>query len=288
MRVLVTGSSSLPGFRIWKIFEEKGGEVLPLCFEHRIKNCISLDITSSLSPSIINFKPEVIIHTAAYGDVDGCEVNKERAYRVNVLGTLNVFKLAREASSFLIYLSTDYVFDGERGDYKEYDIPNPVNYYGLTKLLGEAIVSSGEGAIVRASSIYGFGSGRSNFAKFLFERLSKGEKVKALVDQFTTPTQASLLAEAIYEIAKRGIKGVHHVVGEKMSRFEFAITLAKALSLNEDLIDRAKMEEFNWKAKRPRDSSLSCSFTMERLSTDFHSKERAMEALKKELLKEYT
>ena len=188
-------------------------------------------------------------------------------------------------NAYVVYLSTDYVFDGERGMYREDEPPNPVNYYGLTKLMGEVAVRSrcSRWSVVRASSIYGLGPGRVNFAKFLVEKLSKGETVRALVDQYTSPSHAALLAEAIAELLERRAVGVFHVVGERMSRYEFALRMAEKLGFDKSLIQPAKMEEFKWLARRPRDSSLSCEQTRRKLSCDFYSTERALETLKKEL-----
>jgi dTDP-4-dehydrorhamnose reductase len=136
---------------------------------------------------------------------------------------------------------------------------------------------------VRASSIYGFGPGRTNFAKYLVEKLRAGEPVKALVDQYTSPTQASLLAKAVLEIVEEGMEGVFHVVGERMSRYEFAIRVAEALGLDKSLIQRAEMREMRWVARRPRDSSLNCEETRRRIKTDFHSTHVALKTLKEEI-----
>jgi len=110
------------------------------------------------------------------------------------------------------------VFDGEKGDYHE--PPHPINYYGLLKLIGEVALGSSNMnyVIARVSSIYGFGPGRKNFTKFLVEKLENGEKVKALIDQYTTPMQTQLLGEAIVEIIERRLIGIFHVTIERMSR----------------------------------------------------------------------
>jgi dTDP-4-dehydrorhamnose reductase len=125
--------------------------------------------------------------------------------------------------------------------------------------MGEvAFASSGvRYAIVRASSIYGSGPGRTNFAKFVVEKLRENVPIKALVDQYTTPTQATLLGRAIVEIVERELSGVFHVAGERMSRYDFAVKLAEALGLDASLISKARMEEMTWYAKRPRDPSLN-------------------------------
>lgn len=292
MKVLITGSSSLIGYKVISKFLKNGYEVIALYLSHGLNisdlyvKKFKVDITEydDIYKVFEIFHPRIVVHLAAYADVDGCEINRDIAWRTNVLGSINIVKLASKYSKHIVYLSTDYVFDGERGDYEEYDVPNPVNYYGLTKLCGEiAVLSSNINySIVRASSLYGFGPGKKNFAKILIEKLSGGEEVRALIDQYTTPTHVSLLAEAILEIVKEQHTGIFHIVGEKYSRYEFALKIAEVLGLNKNLIKSAKMNEFNWIAKRPRDSALKCDLSKKILKTEFHSMEKALKLLNEE------
>jgi dTDP-4-dehydrorhamnose reductase len=292
MKVLITGASSLPGYRAALAALQRGHEVVALHFSHDVPiehpklKKVKLDITDTvrLQDLVLKERPEAVIHAAALGDVDECERNRELAWRVNVASTIALAQAAEVVNAYMLYLSTDYVFDGERGMYSEREPPNPVNYYGLTKLMGEVAVQArcSRWSVVRASSIYGLGPGRTNFAKFLVERLSRGERVRALVDQYTSPSQAALLAEAMMEIVERQMVGVLHVVGERMSRYEFALKVAKALGFDENLISPAKMEEFKWFARRPRDSSLAFEETRSKLSCSFYSTEKALETLKAE------
>jgi dTDP-4-dehydrorhamnose reductase len=292
MKILITGASSLPGYRTTQEALNKGHEVIaiynthPIPIENDKLTKIKLDIRDYLRVQELleREKPEVIIHMAALGNVDQCEKEKKLAWEVNVQATINIARFASKTSSFIVYLSTDYVFDGEKGNYAEDTPPNPVDYYGLTKLMGEIACMSAntDYAIVRASSIYGFGPGRSNFAKFLVEKLSKGEPIKALVDQYTTPTQASLLAKAVMEIIERGLKGVFHTVGKKMNRYEFALEVAEVIGLDKSLIKQARMDEMSWYAKRPKDSSLNCNFTRKLITIDFHTNYSTFKMLKQE------
>uniref|UniRef100_A0A7C1PM24 dTDP-4-dehydrorhamnose reductase n=1 Tax=Thermofilum pendens TaxID=2269 RepID=A0A7C1PM24_THEPE len=297
MKILVTGASSLPGYRVVLAALRQGHEVVALHFSHDVPveherlRKIKLDITDAvrLQDLVLKERPEAVVHAAALGDVDECERNRELAWRVNVASTAVLAQAAEVVNSFVLYLSTDYVFDGERGMYSEREPPYPVNYYGLTKLMGEVAVQArcSRWSIVRASSIYGLGPGRVNFAKFLVEKLSKGERVKALVDQYTSPSHAALLAEAVVEILERRMAGIFHVVGERMSRYEFALKVAEVLGFDKSLISPAKMEEFKWFAKRPRDSSLAFEETRSKISCDFYSTEKALETLKAEFVSSY-
>ncbi|MCS7143305.1 MAG: dTDP-4-dehydrorhamnose reductase [Aigarchaeota archaeon] len=293
MRVLVTGGSSLPGFRTIRALLRHGHQVVAVCHnndvlindEKLLK--VKADICDSMTLADLfdKYRPEAVIHMAAIGDVDRCEKERHAAWSVNVEGTVNVGRLASKHGSSLVYLSTDYVFDGAKGSYEEGEPPRPANYYGLTKLCGEIALSTltTDVTIVRASTIYGFGPGRQNFAKVLLERLSKRENVNAVVDQYTSPTEATLLAEAITEVLEKHITGVLHVVGERFSRYEFALKVAEALGLDRSLIVPVKMQDFNWAAPRPKDSSLKCDKTRSILNTDFHTTLIALKALRQEL-----
>ena len=186
-------------------------------------------------------KPDVVVHAASLTDVDKCETNKELAWKINVEGTKNIVEAAHVAGSFLIYISTDYVFSGEKGLYKENDKPDPINYYGVTKLKAEEIVQTqAEYFIARPSVIYGStpAAGKVNFALWLIETLRKGERVKIVTDQWNTPTLNTNLAEMTLEVVERRLTGIYHLCGAtRVSRLEFATSIANAFRLDPGLID---------------------------------------------------
>jgi dTDP-4-dehydrorhamnose reductase len=292
MKILITGASSLPGYRTLLEALKKENEIIALYYNNSIPienkklKKISIDITklNDLRKLLFEERPEVVIHMAAIGDVDLCEKNKELAWKTTVNSSIEIASIALKLGFFVIYLSTDYIFDGEKGNYKENDIPNPINYYGITKLMGEiAFLSCSNCAIVRASSIYGFGPGRMNFAKYIYEKLKAREYVKALIDQYTSPTQASLLGKAIIEISEKKLEGIFHIVGERMSRYEFAIKIAETLGLDKSLIKKAEMKDMNWIAKRPKDSSLNYDETKKRIKTNFYSTKIALKTLTEDI-----
>jgi len=293
MRILVTGGSSTPGFRIVEEFAKAGYKVFAQYNEHEISvidnvERVKVDFgdASKVLELISAAKPDVIIHTAAIGDVDKCEVDRELAWRVNVEATLVLVKGALKFNAYFLYLSTDYVFDGEKGLYREEDVPNPVNYYGLTKLVAESIVRGGleKHSIVRTSHIYGFGMGRKNFARAVVEALSKGQKVRALIDQWLSPTLNTLLAKAIRELVEMNYIGVIHVAGERVSRYDFAKAIAKKFGFNENLIEPITTKDIQFRARRPRDSSLDTSKARSILKTDFYTLKNALEVFYKEWL----
>lgn len=268
MKILVTGGAGLLGHYVVAALLEAGYEVYATYHTRRGAlegaRWVFLDLLDAgrVREVVEEVKPEVVIHAAAYTDVDSCEVDRDLAYRVNFLATAVLAKAASRLNSYFVYISTDYVFDGERGLYREEDAPRPVNYYGLSKLLGEAaVIASGENwAVVRVSGLYGVSpTGKKNFGVVALERLRKGEEVYAFYDQYLSPTYAYFLAYELKKFVERGLVGIFHVAGERASRYEFALTLAEALGASRELVKPMSMGEANLKAKRPRDSSLDVS-----------------------------
>jgi len=208
-------------------------------------------------------RPEVVVHCAAYTDVDGCEVNKRYAYMVNYVATRLLAGGVARRGGFMVYVSTDYVFDGERGMYREDDVPNPVNFYGLSKLLGEVAVESllgGSSTVVRVSGLYGYSpTGKRNFGVRALEDLSQGRVVYAFEDQYLSPTYVPQLAQAVTRVVGRGITGTLHVAGERLSRYEFALILAEELGADRSLVKPTSLSSAKLVARRPRDSSLDTS-----------------------------
>jgi dTDP-4-dehydrorhamnose reductase len=227
-------------------------------------------------------RPDVIIHTAALTDVDLCETNKDLAYRMNVLGTKTLTEAAREVGAFIVYTSTDYVFDGSRGMYREEDATDPVNYYGYSKLQGESYCD----AVARTCVIYGSrpASGKVNFALWILERLRKGETVRVVTDQYITPTLNTNLALMVLELAERKLEGVYHLAGAtRISRYDFAIELARSFGLDQDRVTRSNMNEMTWAAKRPADSSLDTYKASTSLDAKPWRIEEALRTLKVEI-----
>ncbi len=295
MRIVLTGFSSSPGFKTGLELSRRGFDVFGIYNTHEppsIENVkkIRLDLTDS--ESVISFlnevKPDIVIHMAALGDVDRCEQDRELAWRVNVESTRTLAKYCAKHGIPMIYLSTDYVFDGERGLYREDEPPCPVNYYGLTKLVAEEVVKSlvDKFLIIRTSAIYGLGPGRPNFGKVLIEKLSKGEKVRALVDQYLSPTLNTLLAKAVVELLEKNYwNDILHIAGERVNRYEFAIKLAEKFGFNKELIEPIYMKDIQWKARRPRDSSLDVSKARKLLTVDFYTLDNALRILYEEYTK---
>jgi dTDP-4-dehydrorhamnose reductase len=263
MRIFISGGSGLLGSKAAKIALEQGHEVFSGYagnvpeFGERTR----FDVTDIRSiPRLVDeLAPDIVIHSAALTDVDRCETEKELAYRINVDGTRALAQAAEDAGSFLVYISTDYVFSGDRGVYRENDRPDPVNYYGYTKLLGEEFC---RGCIARTCVIYGSrpSSGKVNFALWLINMLGSGRQVHIVTDQYITPTLNTNLAKMVLEAAKKRLCGVYHMAGAtRISRYDFAVKIAEAFELDQNLILPSRMGEMRWTARRPKDSSLDTS-----------------------------
>jgi dTDP-4-dehydrorhamnose reductase len=207
-----------------------------------------------------NNKPDVVIHSGAMSKPDECEIDQMKAYLVNVEGTVQLLINSEELKSFFVFLSTDFVFDGERGMYKEDDAPKPVNYYGRTKLEGEEAVKEYEHdwAIVRTVLVYGKNhSGHSNILKIVREKLEKGEEYSVFDDQVRTPTYVEDLAKGIVSIIEKKATGVFHLSGKNiLTPYQMAIKTAEHLELDSSVIKKVTAASFSQPAIRPLKTGL--------------------------------
>jgi dTDP-4-dehydrorhamnose reductase len=272
-RLLITGANGLLGNKA-VVLANRNYEVMPL---HHAKplhdNSLEVDIVNKEQVLSIfrKLRPNAVIHAAAETNVDKCETQKEHAWNVNVKGTQNVAEACDEVGAKLVHISTDYVFDGEKSHYKEEDKPNPISYYGLTKLEGErqVVAHCKNYAILRTSVLYGWHPWKQNFATWVISQLRQNKEISVVEDHYNTPTLADNLAEMILEVLQRGLKGLYHASGsERISRYEFAKKIAESFQLDSSLIKPAKMSQLAaWIAKRPRDSSLSTDKIRKQLRT---------------------
>jgi len=207
-------------------------------------------------------QPDIIIHSAALTDVEKCEVETKLANSLNVKATEVIAKEVENISSYLMYISTDYVFDGKQGLYKEIDLPNPLSNYGLTKLSGEKIIQekTSRWSIIRTSTPFGKHPLKKTFPSWVYENLKINKKINILENQLTSPTYVPNLSKMILEIISRHLEGFFHLAGStKISRFEFAKMIATKFDLNLSLLNPVKIDSMPWKAIRPIDSSLDIS-----------------------------
>jgi dTDP-4-dehydrorhamnose reductase len=267
MKVLVTGSNGLLGSFLVNELTYYGHDVmatgkglsrLPLNTGPGSLVYVDLDITDALRVEevICNARPEVIIHAAALTQADYCETNKAECWDVNVTATRFIIEAARKVSAFLIYVSTDFIFDGKNGPYIETDPPAPVNYYGCSKMVAErSVMESGlPWSIARTVLVYGNSASvaRSNIISWAAEKLQQGEKIRVVSDQYRTPTFAGDLAKGIRMIAEKKAPGIFHLSGKDlMTPYDMAIETAAYLQLDKNLVEKVDAEVFSQPAIRP-------------------------------------
>jgi dTDP-4-dehydrorhamnose reductase len=265
MKILITGANGFLGYYLVEqllakkysvIATGKGECRLPFTRDLNFQ-WLAMDFTDPFSIHDVfeNIKPDVVAHAGAMSKPDECEMDQMKAYLVNVEGTVQLLINSEELRSFFIFLSTDFVFDGEKGMYSEDDTPRPVNYYGRTKLEAEEAVKEYEHgwAIVRTVLVYGKNhSGHNNILKIVREKLEKGEEYNVVDDQLRTPTYVEDLAKGIVLIIEKKATGVFHLSGKNiLTPYQMAIKTAEQLKLDSSVIKKVTAASFNQPAKRP-------------------------------------
>ncbi len=288
-KLLVTGASGLLGN--WVVAEaENDYDVAPTdIVQPSHPNAEKADIVNSgeIRQLFQRIKPDIVIHTASETNVDRCETERERAWKINVDGTRNIADASSETGAKMLCISTDYVFDGGKSLYCEDDTPNPIDFYGLTKLEGErqAMKRCKNLAVLRTSVLYGRHPTKQDFATWVINKIKQGQEITVVDDHFNTPTLAENLAQMALEIAARDLRGIFHTSGcERISRFDFARKIAQAFSLDSALIKPIRMNELKaWIAKRPKDSSLNTAKVQQALKTQPLSINAGLSKLRNEL-----
>ena len=208
---------------------------------------------------IEKIKPSVVIHTVAFPNVDFCETNHELTDLLHVKITKEISEICNTINSKLIYFSTDAVFDGKKSEkYSELDAPNPLSYYGKTKLEAEKIIlNNSNNLILRSTVIYGWHT-RSRFTSWVLKNLKNKKIVNAFIDQFNTPTLVDDLARSVFKIIENDMSGIFHASGKScLNRFEFAQKLALKFGLDQNLIKPTKSSEISQVAPRPKNGCLN-------------------------------
>ncbi|MDH3253159.1 MAG: dTDP-4-dehydrorhamnose reductase [Ignavibacteria bacterium] len=268
-RVLVVGSNGLLGQRLTDLLVRGTDYKILLCSlaEKPVRDMTSteyrqMDITSKkqVKRVVFGFEPDVIVNAAGMTNVDACETERERAWRTNVEGVENLVEAARRNNAKIFHVSTDYIFDGKAGPYVETDRPEPLGYYGKTKLAAENVLrASGlEFFIARTIVLYGYAVHvRPNFALWLIQNLEKKSSVRIVDDQMGNPTFADDLAYGLLKAIELGKSGIFNIAGRDiMSRHEFALRVAKVFEFDPTLITPIKTQDLDQPAMRPLQSGL--------------------------------
>jgi dTDP-4-dehydrorhamnose reductase len=261
----VTGSAGLVGQQVVKDLS-KSNQVFSCYNESKPENgdSVKMDLKNYelVSSVLTEIKPDVVIHLGAMTGVDICEKEKTAASEINTKATEIIAKECLKLNSFLVYVSTDYVFDGNFGMYKEDDVANPLGFYGKSKLEGEKAVQnfSTNWCIARTSTPFGLHPTKKSFPMWVIENLQKQKQIDVLIDQFTSPTYIPNLSRMLIEISERRITGIIHAAGaSKISRYQMASMISDKLNLDGTLLKQISMNKMKWVAQRPKDSSLDVS-----------------------------
>lgn len=302
MRLLVIGGSGLLGFKIAELAALEFETFATYNFRPiKLKDCNlhQLDKTNKSETLALlkRIKPGIVIDTAALHNVNYCETHNDEAWRVNVEGTRNVADACKEVDAKMIFISTDYVFDGKKGFYSEEDVPKPLHYYAKTKLEGEKVVKEAgvNYAIARPSIIYGWSpselaglrssSGKSmNFVIWTINKLKKGEEVNIVTDQYNSPTFADNLAEVLLVLSKSEKQGVYHTAGKTcLNRFDFAKEIADVFELDKSLIKPVTSDVFKQIAERPKKCCLDVSKAERELKVRFLTVEEGLMKIREQM-----
>lgn len=265
-RVLITGANGLLGQELVRVLSRHPdfdvlatGRDLDARFPAGSCGYVPLDLINhdDIKHVFLDFTPDVVINCAALTNVDHCETERQACWDVNVDAVEHLIRHCKQHGSKLVHVSTDFIFDGQHGPYKEDARPNPVNFYGKSKLAAEnAIRKAGlrSWAIARTVLVFGTGEklGRSNIALWAIEQLSRGNTIRVVDDQWRTPTYAPDLAEGLQKLVRYDKQGVYHLSGrEFMSVYDFVQTIASVFDLDASLIERANSSSFSQTAPRP-------------------------------------
>ncbi len=263
--ILITGANGLLGQKLVELLTNetsvdlvasaRGENRLPSTQGYRY---VSLDITQADEVNAVfdAYKPHVVIHTAAMTNVDTCETDQAGCELLNVTAVSYLISACQKHDTFLIHLSTDFIFDGEDGPYTEEAIPNPISIYGESKLRAEKLIeaSSIRWAIARTVLVFGIVSdmSRTNIILWVKKSLEEGKQINVVTDQFRTPTLAEDLAIGCWLIAEKEAQGIFNISGaDFLTPYEMAIKTANFYALPTDLIKQADSSTFSQPAKRP-------------------------------------
>jgi len=253
MKVLVTGYKGQLGYDVIKRLNKSNIDCLGVDID-------DFDITNEKQTFdyIINYNPDVVVHCAAYTAVDKAEEDKEKCFNINVIGTRNIAKACKQIDCKMVYISTDYIFDGQgETPFEVDDVPNPINYYGETKYLGEKEVTDflEKYFIIRISWVFGING--NNFIKTMLRLAEIRDELSVVSDQIGSPTYTYDLAKLIFNIIPEEKYGIYHATNEGYcSWYEFALEIFKQANIDIK-VNPIKTEDYKTLAKRPMNSRLS-------------------------------
>ncbi|MCC7503283.1 MAG: SDR family oxidoreductase [Flavobacteriales bacterium] len=298
MRILVTGSNGLLGQKLVSALREdpeveliatsRGADRTPVPLGDRYR---SLDITLAAEVDAVfaAVMPDVVIHTAAMTNVDACELDPGACRLQNVVATEHLVRAAKRLNAHFIHLSTDFIFDGRNGPYREEDAPAPLSIYGHSKLDSEHMVMNAgleRWAIARTIIVYGIAEGlsRSNVVLWAKGALEKGQPIKVVDDQWRMPTLAEDLADGCIRIAKRGSTGIFNLSGpDGMSILELVARVGAFFHLDTSVVTPVKSDSLGQPARRPPRTGFVLDKARRELGYAPHGFEAGLEVVQRQL-----
>jgi dTDP-4-dehydrorhamnose reductase len=270
-RILITGASGLLGINL-TLETAKRHHVFGLVGKHPVQTdafqVIQADLLAhgAVERILEDIQPDWVIHCAALADVDACEAEPARALQLNSELPAKLAKYVARGGARLIHVSTDAVFDGQHGNYREEDLPNPLSIYAKTNLDGElAVAETNPEAIIARVNLFGWSiSGRRSLAEFFYTNLSAGRSVKGFTDVFFCPLLANDLADIFLIMLDLNLSGLFHVVSNDcVSKYSFGVQIARRFGLDENLIEPISVKSAGLKAVRSPKLTL-CTEKLER------------------------
>jgi len=290
MKILVTGSNGLLGQKlVHALHNDPEVELIASARgENRLKKVagfhyVSLDITDAQAvlACIDEYQPDAVIHTAAMTQVDDCEDQQDLCWQLNVTAVENMVKACEKHHVHLVHLSTDFIFNGKDGPYNEEATPDPLSFYGKSKLAAEELIQASRisWSILRTVLVYGVAEdmSRSNIVLWAKSALEKQQQLRIVDDQFRTPTLAEDLAQGCILAAKKRAKGIYNISGaDYMSVIELVIRVARYFKLDTSFVTPVSSSTLNQKAARPLLSGFDISKARKELGYSPHSFEEGI------------
>lgn len=296
MKILITGSNGLLGQKLTELLEKDNTvELIATAARSSALPITSgkfqlLDITdpNAVDDVIDQHKPDVIINTAAMTQVDHCETQREVCWKSNVEAVGNLVRVARRNNTHLLHVSTDFIFDGTKEMLDETAVPNPVNFYGESKLAGEQVIreSNISWCIIRTVLVFGVTKdmSRSNIVLWVKNSLEQGKTIQVVNDQWRTPTLAEDLALGCYLAAKKKVNGVYNISGKDyLSAYDIAMRTAEFFKLDKSLIKETDSTRFTQPARRPPRTGFIIDKARRELNYEPHSFEEGLRVMAAQL-----
>jgi len=288
-RILLTGASGLLGGNILYNFPKNWSGV-GIVNKHSLKvvdniKIINLDLLNEIEGFIKNENNfDVVIHTAAFTNVDKCEIERDLTHKMHVDITEKLAKWTKNINAHFVHISTDHIFDGREGNYSEKSEPTPLNYYAETKLEAENKIQAvgGKYSIIR-TNFFGFNvQAKQDFAGWITESLRQNQKINLFEDVVFSPILVNRLVDLIVKVVERGSFGVINIVAsDSCSKYDFGVKLASIFGLDTTLINKISIEQSNLYVKRPKNMSLSVEYAKNVLKLSLPTVNESLVAYKK-------